>query len=71
MVGNIVIGTGVMMVPGALNDISRSLNISIPQAGQLITAAALLTGLGAPLFASIIAGWTGESCSHLPWSGTA
>jgi predicted MFS family arabinose efflux permease len=57
MVGNVVIGTGVMMVPGALNDISHSLNISIPQAGQLITAAAILMGLGAPLFAGIVAGW--------------
>ena len=57
MVGNVVIGTGVMMVPGALNDISRSLEISIPQAGQLITAAAILMGLGAPLFAGIVAGW--------------
>ena len=57
MVGNVVIGTGVMMVPGALNDISRSLDISIPQAGQLITAAAIMMGLGAPLFASIVAGW--------------
>ena len=57
MVGNVVIGTGVMMVPGALNDISRSLDISIPQAGQLITAAAILMGLGAPLLAGIVAGW--------------
>jgi predicted MFS family arabinose efflux permease len=57
MVGNVVIGTGVMMVPGALNDISRSLDISIPQAGQLITAAAILMGLGAPLMASVVAGW--------------
>ncbi|MEX1166763.1 MAG: MFS transporter [Hydrogenophaga sp.] len=57
MVGNVVIGTGVMMVPGALNDISVSLNISIPQAGQLITAAAILMGLGAPLFAGVVAGW--------------
>lgn len=57
MVGNVVIGTGVMMVPGALNDISRSLAISIPQAGQLITAAAILMGVGAPLFAGIVAGW--------------
>ena len=57
MVGNVVIGTGVMMVPGALNDISRSLDISIPQAGQLITAAAILMGVGAPFFAGIVAGW--------------
>ncbi len=57
MVGNFVIGTGVMVVPGTLTDISTSLNVSIPQAGQLITAAAILMGLGAPVFASLVAGW--------------
>lgn len=57
MVGNFVIGTGVMVVPGTLNDISHSLGVSIPKAGQLITAAAILMGLGAPLFASLVAGW--------------
>ena len=57
MLGNFVIGTGVMVVPGTLNDISASLNVSIPQAGQLITAAAILMGLGAPAFATLVAGW--------------
>lgn len=57
MVGNFVIGTGVMVVPGTLNDISVSLGVSIPQAGQLITAAAILMGVGAPLFAGLVAGW--------------
>ncbi|MFW5330869.1 MFS transporter [Hydrogenophaga sp. ZJX-1] len=57
MMGNFVIGTGVMVVPGTLNDISTSLDVSIPQAGQLITAAAILMGLGAPAFATLVAGW--------------
>lgn len=57
MLGNFVIGTGVMVVPGTLNDLSTSLDVSIPQAGQLITAGAILMGLGAPLFAGIVAGW--------------
>lgn len=57
MVGNLVIGTGVMVVPGTLNDISHSLDISVPQAGQLITASAILMALGAPLFAGLVAGW--------------
>lgn len=57
MTGNFVIGTGIMAVPGTLTDISRSLDVSIPQAGQLITAAAILMGLGAPLLASLVAGW--------------
>ena len=57
MAGNFVIGTGVMAVPGTLNDISTSLSVSIPQAGQLITAAAIVMGIGAPLFATLVAGW--------------
>jgi predicted MFS family arabinose efflux permease len=57
MMGNFVIGTGVMVVPGTLNDISQSLGVSIPQAGQLITAGAVLMGLGAPTFATLVAGW--------------
>jgi predicted MFS family arabinose efflux permease len=57
MMGNFVIGTGIMAVPGTLNDISRSLDVSIPQAGQLITAGAILMGLGAPVFATLVAGW--------------
>jgi predicted MFS family arabinose efflux permease len=57
MVGNFVIGTGVLAVAGTLNDISASLNVSIPQAGQLITAGAVLMGLGAPLLAGVVAGW--------------
>jgi predicted MFS family arabinose efflux permease len=55
--GNFVIGAGVMVVPGTLNDISASLNVSIPQAGLLITVAGVLIGLGAPLAAGLVAGW--------------
>ena len=40
--GNFVIGTGVMVVPGTLNEISSSLAISVPAAGQLISAAAVV-----------------------------
>ena len=55
--GNFVIGTGVMVVPGTLNDISDSLLVSVPVAGQLISAGALLMCLGAPLLAAVVAGW--------------
>jgi predicted MFS family arabinose efflux permease len=55
--GNFVIGSGVMVVPGALNDIHTSLDISIATAGQLISAGALLMCLGAPLLAAVVAGW--------------
>jgi predicted MFS family arabinose efflux permease len=55
--GNFVIGTGVMVVPGTLNDISASLGETVPVTGQLITVAAAVMCLGAPLFASVVAGW--------------
>ena len=55
--GNFVIGTGVMVVPGTLNDISSSLAIPVAMTGQLITAAAAVMCVGAPLFASVVAGW--------------
>ncbi len=72
MVGNFVIGTGVMVVPGTLNDISHSLHISVPQAGFLITAGAILMGLGAPLLASVVAGWDRRRllALSLVWYGT-
>lgn len=55
--GNFVIGTGVMVVPGTLNDISVSLAVPVPVAGQLISLAALLMALGAPLCAALVGGW--------------
>lgn len=55
--GNFVIGTGVMLVPGSLNDISRSLQVSIASAGQIITAGAMLMCVGAPVFAALVGGW--------------
>jgi predicted MFS family arabinose efflux permease len=55
--GNFVIGTGVMAVPGTLNEISRELAVSISSAGLLISAGALLMCVGAPLLAAVVAGW--------------
>lgn len=66
MLGNFVIGTGVMMVPGTLNDISASLGVSVPKAGMLITAGAVLMGLGAPTLATLVAGW--DRRRLLTWS---
>jgi predicted MFS family arabinose efflux permease len=69
--GNFVIGTGVMLVPGSLNNISSSLNVSIASAGQLITAGAVLMCVGAPVFAAMVGGWDRRkllACSML-WYG--
>jgi predicted MFS family arabinose efflux permease len=57
LAGNFVIGTGVMVVPGTLNEISASLSVTVATAGQLITAAAVVMCLGAPLLAAVVAGW--------------
>ncbi len=54
--GNFVIGCGVMVVVGTLNDISRSLEVSVSIAGQLVAAAAVVMCFGAPL----LAGWSGR-----------
>ncbi len=51
LIGNFVIGTGVMLVPGTLNDIATSLQVNVATAGQLITAGALTVSIGAPLLA--------------------
>jgi predicted MFS family arabinose efflux permease len=55
LIGNFVIGTGVMLVAGTLNDISTTLQVSVASAGQLITAAAMTVCLGAPLLAAAFA----------------
>jgi predicted MFS family arabinose efflux permease len=55
--GNFVIGTGVMLVPGTLNNISSSLDVSVASAGQIITAGAVLMCISAPLLAALVGGW--------------
>ncbi len=55
--GNFVIGTGVMVVPGTLNELSASLQVSVASAGQLISAGAFMMAVAAPLFAAVAAGW--------------
>ncbi|WP_428423902.1 MFS transporter [Methylibium sp.] len=50
--GNFVIGCGVMVVAGSLNDLTRSLQVSVALGGQLIAVAAVMMCLGAPLLAA-------------------
>jgi len=57
MFGNFVIGCGVMSVAGTLNDMARSLEVSIALAGQLIAIAAAMMAFGAPLLAGWVAGF--------------
>lgn len=54
--GNFVIGCGVMVVAGSLNDLTRSLHVSVAVGGQLITVAAAVMAVGAPLLAAWVSG---------------
>ena len=55
LLGNFVIGTGVMLVMGNLNELAASLQVSVAAAGQLITAAAITVCIAAPLMAALVA----------------
>jgi len=51
--GNFFIGCGVMVVGGALNDISANLHVTVSAVGQLIAIAAVMMGTGAPIMATL------------------
>ena len=57
MFGNFVIGCGVMAAPGTLNDIARSLNVTVSLAGQLIAIGSATVAFGAPLLAGWVSGF--------------
>ncbi|MGB0847311.1 MAG: MFS transporter [Thiolinea sp.] len=52
--GNLVIGSGVLVVFGALNDLASSLDISTAKAGQIITAGSISMCVSAPFLATFI-----------------
>ena len=54
LAGNLAIGCGVMVVPGALNDLVASLQVTVAVAGQLVSVGALAVALGAPLLAGLL-----------------
>lgn len=56
LAGNFAIGCGVMVVPGALNDIAGSLQVSVAIAGQLVAVSAAVMCVGAPLVAVFVGG---------------
>jgi predicted MFS family arabinose efflux permease len=55
--GNFAIGCGVMVTAGVLNDIVRSLQVSVALGGQLVGAAAAVMAVGSPLLAAALSGW--------------
>ena len=54
---NLVIGTGAFMITGILELTARGLGVSVPAAGQAITASALATALLAPLLLLATGRW--------------
>jgi predicted MFS family arabinose efflux permease len=54
LLGNFAIGCGVIVVPGALNDLARDLRESVAVTGQLVTVAAWTMALTAPLLATFL-----------------
>lgn len=57
MFGNVVIGTGVMVVAGLLNEVRHDLAVSVSTAGHLIGWAALVVCVGAPVVAASVTRW--------------
>ena len=57
MFGNVVIGMGVMVVAGLLNDIREDFAVSVNTAGHLIGYGAAAVCIGAPLLAAVVSRW--------------
>ncbi|MDE2444981.1 MAG: MFS transporter [Alphaproteobacteria bacterium] len=51
--GNFVIGTGVLLPAGLLNQLSAELAVPVPTAGLLLLAGGVVVGVGAPLLAML------------------
>lgn len=56
-VGGFSIGTGEFVIMGLLPEVAQDLEVTIPQAGHVISAYALGVVIGAPLLAVLAAGW--------------
>lgn len=56
-VGGFSIGTGEFVIMGLLPEVARDLDVSIPQAGHVISAYALGVVVGAPVLAVLAAHW--------------
>lgn len=51
--GNFAIGSGVLIVAGMLTELAQGLRVSLPVAGGLAAAAAIVIGAGAPVLATL------------------
>src|SRR5688500_8774270 len=55
---NLVIGTGAFLIAGLLEPVAQALQVSVPAAGQSMTAYALATAVLAPVLLMATGGWT-------------
>ena len=53
MFGNFIIGTGVLLPAGLLNDFTADFSISASRAGMMLFVGGLVVGIGAPVFAAL------------------
>jgi MFS transporter, DHA1 family, inner membrane transport protein len=53
MLGNFIIGTGVLLPAGLLNDFTAAFSISASKAGLMMFVGGLVVGVGAPVFAAL------------------
>ncbi len=53
LIGNLVIGTGILLPAGMLGYIAKDFEIPVASAGWLMTVSGLVVGLGAPLYAAV------------------
>ena len=53
MLGNFVIGTGILLPAGLLNDLTADFGITAARAGLLLFVGGLVVGIGAPLLAAM------------------
>jgi MFS transporter, DHA1 family, inner membrane transport protein len=53
LLGNLVIGTGVLLPAGMLNTLTTDLNVSAASAGLMMTVGGIVVGFGAPLLAGL------------------
>ncbi len=56
-VGGFAIGTGEFVIMGLLPEVAKDLDVTIPQAGHVISAYALGVVIGAPVLAVLAANW--------------
>ena len=64
--GNFLIGTGVLLPSGLLNEIAKDFNVAPDVAGRLALVGGLVVALGAPLFAT----WTSKMDRRLLLAGS-